>query len=290
VGNPSRRRRWLALARRVLWLRRHQAERSPDLVTRSYDRLASGYDAAWTSHMRDLSIALLDRLGPVDGAEAADLMCGTGFVTGDLARRTGNAVVGVDRSPGMLAVARAARPGCRFEEADALDWLRARPAASLDVVTSAWGLGYARPRAVLAEVRRVLRPGGRFALVDNTLGSLREVVWASVLTFAERPEALTHALQVGFAPSRLALAVLLRSVGLRPRETFAGARSWTAGSGAAALARLRETGAAAGFELACAPADAPEIFGRFAEILEARARPGPVVVTHRYAGAIGVRP
>jgi ubiquinone/menaquinone biosynthesis C-methylase UbiE len=275
----------------VLWLRRHQAEASPDLVTRSYDRLAPGYDAAWTHHMRDLSLALLDRLGPVTGAEAADLMCGTGFVTAELARRTGRAVVGVDRSDGMLAVGRAGRlPPCRFEQADVLDWLRARPAASLDLVTSAWGLGYSRPRSVLAEVRRVLRPGGRFAIVDNTLGSLREVVWASVLTFAEQPEALTHALRVGFVSSRLGLALLLRRVGLRPRETFAGARSWTAASGEAALARLRATGAAAGFELACGPADAPAIFRRFTEIIEARARPGPIAVTHRYAGAIGVRP
>jgi SAM-dependent methyltransferase len=286
----SPRRRWIALARRVLWLRRHQAERSPALVTRSYDRIAAGYDDAWTSHMRDLSLALLDRLGQVDGAEAVDLMCGTGFVTGVLARRTGRAVVGVDRSAGMLAEARARQPGCTFEEADALAWLRARPAASLDLVTSAWGLGYARPRAVLREVRRVLRPGGRVAILDNTLGSLREVVWASLLTFAERPAALTHALEVGFAPSRHVLALSLRSAGLRPRATFGGARSYTAASGAAALARLRATGAAAGFELACAPADAPEIFGRFAEILEARALPGPVVVTHRYAGAVGVRP
>lgn len=288
--SPSPPRRWLALARRVLWLRRHQAEASPDLVTRSYDRIAPGYDAAWTHHMRDLSVALLDRLGSVEGAEAVDLMCGTGFVTAELARRTGRAVVGVDRSSGMLAVGRAERPACRFEQADVLDWLRARSAASLDLVTSAWGLGYARPRAVLAEVRRVLRPGGRFAIVDNTLGSLREVVWASVLTFAERPEALAHALRVGFAPSRLALALLLRRAGLRPRETFAGARSWTAESGEAALARLRATGAAAGFELACGPADAPAIFRRFTEILDARAQRGPVAVTHRYAGAIAVRP
>lgn len=274
----------------MLWLRQRQAERSPELVTRSYDRIAAGYDDAWTSHMRDLSLALLDRLGPLAGAEAVDLMCGTGFVTAELARRTGRAARGVDRSAGMLAEARARRAGCTFEEADALEWLRARPAASLDLVTSAWGLGYSRPRAVLREVRRVLRPGGRFAVVDNTLGSLREVLWASVLTFAERPEALTHALQVGFAPSRLALALMLRTAGLRPRETFAGARSWTAASGEAALARLRATGAAAGFELACAPADAPATFRRFAEVLEARARPGPVAITHRYAGAIGVRP
>ncbi len=287
---PSPRRRGLALAVRVARLAGRPRQETAARVRRSYDRIAPGYDQAWTDHMRDLSLALLDRLGDVAGAEAVDLCCGTGFVTGALAARTGREVVGVDASPGMLAVARARRSGCRFEEADAVAWLRTRPAASADVVVSAWALGYARPWALLREARRVLRPGGRLAVLDNTLGSLSRVVRASVLAFAERPEALAHVMRVGFLPGSATLAVLLRAAGFRPRARWDGARSWRVPSGAAAIARLQATGAAAGFELACAPADAEDVFARFARILEAGAGPEGIAITHRYLGAVAVRP
>lgn len=287
---PAPRRRWLALALRVARLAGRPRAETAARVRQSYDRIAPGYDEAWTAHMRDLSLDLLDRLGDVRGAQAIDLCCGTGFVTGALAARTGREVVGVDASPGMLAVARARHPGCRFDEADAVEWLRARPPASADLVVSAWALGYTRPWALLRAARRVLRPGGRVAVLDNSLRSLSGVMGASVLAFAERPEALAHVMRVGFLPSSGALAALLRAAGLRPRARWDGARSSPVASGAAAIARLQATGAAAGFERACAPEDAEDVFGRFARILEARAGPAGVEIVHRYLGAVAVRP
>ena len=212
------RRRWLSFALRAARLAARPREETAARVRRSYDRIAPGYDQVWTDHMRDLSLALLDRLGDVRGAEAADLCCGTGFVSGALAERTGREVIAVDASAGMLEVARSRHPGCRFEEGDAVAWLRARPPASLDLVVSAWALGYARPWALLRAARRALRPGGRLAVLDNTLRSLSEIVWTSVLTFAERPAALDHVMRVGFLPSSRAAAALLRAAGLRPRQ------------------------------------------------------------------------
>lgn len=51
-----------------------------------------------------------DRLGPV-----ADVGCGTGRITGYL-HHLGLDVVGIDLSPGMLAVARQVLPGLCFVE------------------------------------------------------------------------------------------------------------------------------------------------------------------------------
>ncbi|MBE3069644.1 MAG: hypothetical protein IMZ66_05345, partial [Planctomycetes bacterium] len=81
AASAAPRRRWLALAARVARLAVASGPRnSGDLVTASYDRVAAGYDTAWTDHMRGLTLAMLDRLGPCEGAEAIDLACGTGFV------------------------------------------------------------------------------------------------------------------------------------------------------------------------------------------------------------------
>lgn len=282
-------RRWLSLAWRVarLWLR--QPERTSDLVSRSYDAIAPGYDEAWTTHMRGLSLELLDRLAPERGARCLDLTCGTGFVTGELARRTETAAAGVDASAGMIATARRLRPGCAFFHADVLEHLRSLPRASVDVITCGWGLGYTRPFAVVRECARVLVPGGRLAVIDNSLFSLAEVIWASMLTFAERPEALRHVMRVRFLPGAWALSAAMRLCGLRVREAWGGEKAYEVTNGEQAIARLRATGAAAGFEFAAADADRDLIYRRFAELMDERAAGGPVRIVHRYVAAIGVR-
>jgi len=106
-----------------------------------------------------------------------DVGCGNGAY---LARLVGEhhagRLVGVDSSAGMLAAARtSAGPGAFYAEADA-GRLPFR-AACCDVVLAAHMLYHVGdPRAVLREVRRVLRPGGRLVLVLNCPGHLRELM------------------------------------------------------------------------------------------------------------------
>ena len=287
--NP--RRHWLRLATRIAGLMLHQPGRTSDLVRDSYDRIADGYDSAWTDHMRDLSSAMLDRLTPPPGATCLDLSCGTGLITAELARRTGGACTGVDASAGMLAVARRRRVArCRFVHADVLYYLRRQPRGSVDVVTCGWALGYSRPAAVIAQTARVLRPGGRVGIIDNSLFSLAGVLWASLQAFAERPAALQHAAQVRFLPHSAALAALMRGHGLGVRERWDGARTYEVSNGTTAVQRLQSTGAAAGFEFAVGPEDREAVFARFAELIERQRRgDGGVPVTHRYLAAVGVK-
>ena len=99
------RRRWLALGWKTARLLLRGPDQTPELVSAGYDRIAEGYDAAWTDHMRGLSLAMLNRLAPPAGAACLDLTCGTGFVTAELARRCGRLVLGVDSSgPGFSTV------------------------------------------------------------------------------------------------------------------------------------------------------------------------------------------
>ena len=273
-----------------LWLR--QPERTEELVARSYDSVAPGYDEAWTAHMRDVSLAMLDRLDPPGGAVCIDVACGTGLLTRHLAERTGSRPTGVDASRGMLAAARAAHgAACDFVRSDAVDYLRGCASGSVDVVTCAWALGYTRPVAVIRQVVRILRPGGRVGIVDNSLLSLAEILWASIRTFAERPEALRHVMKVRFLPAAGVLAAILRAVGLRVSWLASGSRTYFCPTGRAAIDRLTATGAAAGFEFAASEEHREAIFRRFAEVMEdLYAGPDGIPVTHRYLAAVGVRP
>ena len=286
----SRRRKWLALLARASRLLISPAEPTSQLIRQSYDRIAPGYDQAWTGHMRHLSLAMLDKLHLPAGARCVDLACGTGFLTGQLAERTGGDVTGVDASAGMLAAAReSCGSACRFVQADVLTWLKSQPARSVDVVTCGWALGYTQPAAVVRQIARVLRPGGQVGIIDNSLFSLAGVLWASVQAFAEQPAALSHAMSVRFLPHSCVLTAIMRANGLGVRDAWDGGKTYTAASGQAAVDRLTATGAAAGFEFATDPAHRDRIFERFAEIMEQRSAGEAIRITHRYLGAVGVR-
>jgi len=267
-----------------------QSQRTGDLVRDSYNHIAAGYDRAWTEHMRHLSLGMLDRLNVPAGAECLDLTCGTGSVTGELAARSGRPAVGVDASDGMLDVARAQYPQCKFVRDDVLGYLRRYRRAGVDVVTCAWGLGYSKPVSVIREMARILRPGGRVGIIDNSLLSLAEVLWASMKTFAEMPEALVHASHVRFLPHSSVLSAAMRMAGLGVQHAWDGRHTYHVPDGNAAIERLTATGAAAGFEFAAAEADRDRVFVRFAEIIAHHAADPGIPITHRYLAAVGARP
>ena len=126
-----------------------------------YDRMGAllsfGQDPRWRRYM-------VDRL-PRDGGHVLDVATGTGLVAETLLAR-GFRVTGLDQSPGMLAAARARFAG-RVElvegSADALPF----PDASFDHLTFTYLLRYVDdPGATLAELARVVRPGGTIAMVE----------------------------------------------------------------------------------------------------------------------------
>lgn len=126
-----------------------------DLITRL---LSYGQDSRWK--------ARLIREAAIDPDDVvADLACGTGDLAGLAAAAGARAVVGIDLTLRMLVLAPARDARIRFVAGD----MGALPlgTASVDVVTTGYGLRNVPDLDdAIAEVARVLRPGGRFLSLD----------------------------------------------------------------------------------------------------------------------------
>jgi SAM-dependent methyltransferase len=123
---------------------------------------ASGYVNLFASASDQLIPSLLDAVGAKANLRTLDLCCGQGNAAEALAGR-GCHVVGIDFSPTMLTLARQRVSTAIFFEGDAQDLPFTD--AEFDIVVSNVGVCHVpdQPRA-LSEIRRVLRPQGRFAM------------------------------------------------------------------------------------------------------------------------------
>lgn len=134
-------------------------------VGASFDRLEGRFKHA-VDHDDVRLRALRDALGPLTGQRVLDLGCGKGRFGRRLAE-AGAEVVGLDLSAAMLAQAQ----GLERVRASA----RRLPLAdgSFDAVIAVEVFEHLPAlREVLAETRRVLRPGGVLAVIDKNAGAL----------------------------------------------------------------------------------------------------------------------
>ncbi len=143
-----------------------------------YDAWADRYGTWWGPVLAPTAVRLIDRFPPeaLPGARprVLDLGTGTGVLALEAVRRWPAArVVGLDASSGMLGIAaREAAGSLSADERDRLDFVVGDASrlsfadASFDLVVASFVLQLVSDRtACLREVRRVLRPGGRFASV-----------------------------------------------------------------------------------------------------------------------------
>jgi demethylmenaquinone methyltransferase / 2-methoxy-6-polyprenyl-1,4-benzoquinol methylase len=140
-------------------------------IASDYDRwaqlLSFGQDARWHDVMVErLSPALTDSSSTV-----LDVATGTAAVAIAIARRYGCRVTGVDQSPEMLGRGRTRVEAAGLAERIDLAEARAEELpfddASFDAVTHTYLLRYVEdPAATLAELARVLRPGGIMASLE----------------------------------------------------------------------------------------------------------------------------
>lgn len=139
-------------------------------VDAMFDAIAPGYDVTNRVISLGLDVGWRRRtvlsLGLAPECVVLDLACGTGDLCLELARH-GLLAVGLDRSSGMLQAAQA-RTGSRRPSLVRGDGL-ALPlrAGALDGIVCGFALrNFAALAPMLAECARVLRPGGRLALLE----------------------------------------------------------------------------------------------------------------------------
>jgi ubiquinone/menaquinone biosynthesis C-methylase UbiE len=135
-----------------------------DPMAEAFGSAAADYERARPSYPPESIEVLRREVGVGPGARVCDLAAGTGKLT-RLLVATGADVVAVEPVPGMRAQLAEVLP-----EIDVLDGTaEAIPLGdgSLDAVTVAQAFHWFKFDAALAEIRRVLRPGGGLAILFN---------------------------------------------------------------------------------------------------------------------------
>ena len=135
-----------------------------DVAARGFQAGATAYELARPGYPDEAVEVLVRELGITAGTQVCDLAAGTGKLTRRLVG-LGASVVAVEPVEGMRSQLRAAVPG--IEVADGTAESIPLPDASVDVVTVAQAFHWFDAPVTLAEIARVLRPGGGLGLVWN---------------------------------------------------------------------------------------------------------------------------
>jgi SAM-dependent methyltransferase len=151
----------------------------PEVVRREYETedglkaRASAYSALRTFEAADAALEVVREAGP---RRVLEVGCGWGWFAERLTSELGVDVVAVDLSPRMVELARERGVAARVADVQELPF----GDAEFDVAVANWML-YHVPDLdrALAELARVLRPGGRLVAATNGLRHLDEL-WSLV--------------------------------------------------------------------------------------------------------------
>lgn len=148
-----------------------------EVAAGGFEAGAEAYERGRPGYAADLVAWLVDRLGIEPGARVVDLAAGTGKLT-RLLIPAGAAITAVEPVAAMRAQLERACP-----EVTVLDGTAEGiplPDASVDAVTVAQAFHWFDRRAALAEISRVLRPGGVLGIAFNERDA--RVPWVAELS------------------------------------------------------------------------------------------------------------
>ena len=153
----------------------------PDQVVREFTHQSESFNVAPVMRSADTLGRLVDLIPAAAGARWLDVACGPGLVARGLAPRVGE-VHGVDMTPAMVDVARREAAAERLSnavfsvgDATALDFAD----ATFEGAVTRFSLHHIPlPGRVVAEMARVVRPGGAVIVADHvTSADAGEAAW-----------------------------------------------------------------------------------------------------------------
>jgi SAM-dependent methyltransferase len=151
-------------------------------MTQTWDPLAYAQDGAF---VHGLAGGVFEWLAAKAGEQILDLGCGDGQLTQRIAA-TGASVKGVDASSEMVAAARSRGIDAVQAPAELLPY----PDACFDAVFSNAALHWVRDQdAMMAQVHRVLKPGGRFVAEMGGHGNIAAIQVAFMAVLARHGHA-----------------------------------------------------------------------------------------------------
>lgn len=161
-------------------------DKAPQKIRAMFDQISPRYD--FLNHLLSLNTDVLWRRRAAEECgsprTALDVCCGTGDLALEVRGRWRARVVGLDFSFEMIRIARAkAKRRAEFLQGDALHLPFAD--ARFDAATVAFGIrNVVDHRRGIAEMARVVRPGGRVVILEFTLPPNRLVRGGYLLYFS----------------------------------------------------------------------------------------------------------
>jgi ubiquinone/menaquinone biosynthesis C-methylase UbiE len=192
-------------------------------LARRYSQRAAVYDSLWSPAIQPIGERLLERL-PLAGAEhVIEVGTGAGALLPAIRRAAPRAVVlGIDRSEGMLKLARQRHDGpLAVMDAQSLDL----PDGRLDVALVAFVLFHLPdPYRCLQEVFRVLKPGGR---VGTATWAVERLATANMIWDEELSAVGAATFQLPATDNRACCDTEAKMTRLLEGAGFVDIRTWT---------------------------------------------------------------
>lgn len=162
-------------------------------VARQFSQAAATYDGV-AQMQRELGQALIDQIEPTATGTLVDLGCGTGKALEQINTRCPELnLIGIDIAPAMIQKSSERIPAAKSLVADIEQ--TGLPDATANYVISCAAMQWCRPNNAIAEVARLLVPGGQLLISTFVSGSLPEFreAWRRVSPALKRVHNLADA-------------------------------------------------------------------------------------------------
>ena len=246
-------------------------------VASDYNKVAKKYDELFRKEM-DIYVKQMVENIPLRGGESIfDLGCGTGAVIDALLKREKEVkITGVDISTGMIEKVK--RENVEIYRDEMIHFLKNVEDDSVDVITAAWSLSYAPHKDFLREAKRVLREGGRVAVIINTKETLKETKRAFIQALKRDEKMMVKWMRIYLPKNAESFGKLMSRYGIKPIFMKDDAKTFHFESGSDALSFVLSTGALAGYAR-CFAEGFENVVAQF----------HPSYATHRFCIVVGVK-